>query len=1112
MALDITSGLNFLHSKEIIHRDLHSKNILVNNGRLLIADFGLSKKLAEVSTNSIGVLLWEISSGRIPFFGCTLLEYHIKNGGREDPIEGTPPKYEKLYQECWDDKPESRPDIEKVHEILGQLNTENSSDLQSSLNKSNSEGDDLYISDYPREKVKNLLIIGGTLSGKSLLSNILCDIENGCTSNETKDLSKKDFEWNGTKYHVIEIVIWSIEKVIYNKITDLMPEGISQFLFLVDESFTTREEIMFELFKKIIFETGILQYVTIIQNKRERDQKYVFENKIIAEIVKSCNGVDNFSIDIDKEENNNDYEGQNIIDRNVKKEIRNKLLNYLEENFQEKYYKLEKWDDIYSKIANYAKSDMSFVEVEKADITNMTSDIFKNLFNYIDSESKKRDQQWFNEKYSEAEVMDITDNRRLNLTDSLKIEGFENLKRIRIKKFKLISLEIRNCSQLNEINLVELPILTSLSVTGCSNLTMITELTSLKISDCSQLNKVYFSNLPKIKSLSVINCSKLTNFNCSSTELASLKISNCPQVDLSKLPKIISLNLIYCSNLTTLDFSSNELTSLKIINCSQLNKIDLSRISRIMNLSIISFSTLITFDNLSTGLTSLKISDHSLSKFTKLESLSITECTLATKLTNLKIIGYSQLNKADSSNLSKTMSLSVIYCSNITMLDCSLTELTSLEISDFSNNIDLSKLTKLNSLSLTKILNLLTFDFSSITLTSLKISNCSQLNKVNLSKFPKLTSLSVTNCQKLTNLDCSSTELIRLKISCCSQIYNIDLSKLSKLEGLSVTECSNLTTLNISSIGLTSLKISDCSQLEGIDLSEFPNLMNLSVTNCQNLPNLDCSSIKALGQKHEFPNYFFTNSPAGRKNLLIIGTIHSGKSALANVICKTKFFEENGCNSKDFQEYDFVWNNTNYHVVDIRVNLIENEILYKIGQVIYSMPEGISQILFVVDHRLTAEEIKKLSEIEEEILKIEICKITTIVRTKFEDFKSKDECKKDEENLYSLNKKIFIKNIFTNKPPIIHVDNPSAHIYVYDSDDDATVNYIGRGRREKSRTILLEHLNKVCSEKYKLNMWDKLYESNMSIDNLDKQKLIKSYLKLYDPDVVKIIKKLVNGE
>ncbi|CAB4383576.1 unnamed protein product [Rhizophagus irregularis] len=85
MALDITHGLLCLHLRNIIHRDLHSKNILVNDGKLLIADFGLSKQLTEVTSNStrelLNMLNYNITSGWPPF--CTverdMLGYHISH-------------------------------------------------------------------------------------------------------------------------------------------------------------------------------------------------------------------------------------------------------------------------------------------------------------------------------------------------------------------------------------------------------------------------------------------------------------------------------------------------------------------------------------------------------------------------------------------------------------------------------------------------------------------------------------------------------------------------------------------------------------------------------------------------------------------------------------------------------------------------------------------------------------------------------------------------------------------------------------------------------------------------------------------------------------------------
>ncbi|GBB84214.1 hypothetical protein RclHR1_10830005 [Rhizophagus clarus] len=176
MALDIVCGLKCLHFKHIIHRDLHAKNILVNNHKLMIADFGTSKQLSESTSGSnsaangigmieymepqcfknikykktkksdiysLGVLLWEISSGRPPFLGysrCALGTY-ISYNNREEPIDGTPPEYKQLYQKCWDDNPDLRPDIEKVYETLDQLKVKDSPHLQSSQSERNNISD-----------------------------------------------------------------------------------------------------------------------------------------------------------------------------------------------------------------------------------------------------------------------------------------------------------------------------------------------------------------------------------------------------------------------------------------------------------------------------------------------------------------------------------------------------------------------------------------------------------------------------------------------------------------------------------------------------------------------------------------------------------------------------------------------------------------------------------------------------------------------------------------------------------------------------------------------------------------------------------------------------------
>ncbi|CAG8584245.1 21344_t:CDS:2 [Dentiscutata erythropus] len=100
---EIVCGLNFLHSKKILHRDLHAGNMLIKSSsseygiEVLITDFGLSKVASSQSVYdypsdiySLGVIMWVISNNGKKIFanvGDTEVISKIINGEREKPID-----------------------------------------------------------------------------------------------------------------------------------------------------------------------------------------------------------------------------------------------------------------------------------------------------------------------------------------------------------------------------------------------------------------------------------------------------------------------------------------------------------------------------------------------------------------------------------------------------------------------------------------------------------------------------------------------------------------------------------------------------------------------------------------------------------------------------------------------------------------------------------------------------------------------------------------------------------------------------------------------------------------------------------------------------------------
>ncbi|PKC68437.1 L domain-like protein [Rhizophagus irregularis] len=539
------------------------------------------------------------------------------------------------------------------------------------------------------------------------------------------------------------------------------------------------------------------------------------------------------------------------------------------------------------------------------------------------------------------------------------------------------------------------------------------------------------------------------------------------------------------TKLKSITLKNFELTKLKISGCSQLTEIDLSELSKLTDLSLTKCPNITTLDY-STGLTNLEISGQlkeiDLSKLTKLTSLSVTDCQKltgldcsSTKLTSLKIINCPQLNKIIDKSKTKTKSLYVRGYSNLSTLDCLETGFTNLEINGCSklNEVDLSKLPKITSLSVIDCSNFINLDCSSTGLTSLKISGCYRLEKFDCSKLSNLTSLSVIDCPKLAKFDCSSTE------------------------NLTELEVSDLIELNCSNTSIKELSLCLCPYITKLDCSNNKNLKNLDISNCFKLGSINCSNSKLTSldisycpelEGKNIPGVVITRKKENIKNIVIVGRTGVGKSALANVLTGSDDFKESEyavSETMRFKKKDFKWNENHFCVVDTigakNTRLGLNSILYEIAYGINLMPEGISQILYVVDGRFTEEEISTFNMIEGSILqdKINILGYVTLVKTKVDNFRSTEECYKDKGKMLKENENI--AKIVRKCNDIVHVDNPPINIEENDDDDNDYISKINRNVRQKSRQKLLEYLEGVDPVKknqyFRLKTWDKLHES-----------------------------------
>ncbi|KAM2621680.1 hypothetical protein TB2_026402 [Malus domestica] len=152
VAIDVSKGMNYLHQNNIIHRDLKTANLLMDEHEVVkVADFGVARvqtqsgvMTAETGTYrwmapeviehkpydhkadvfSFGIVLWELLTGQIPYSSLTPLQAAVgvvQKSLRPTIPKTTHPRFAELLERCWQQDPTQRPPFSDIIEILQNL-------------------------------------------------------------------------------------------------------------------------------------------------------------------------------------------------------------------------------------------------------------------------------------------------------------------------------------------------------------------------------------------------------------------------------------------------------------------------------------------------------------------------------------------------------------------------------------------------------------------------------------------------------------------------------------------------------------------------------------------------------------------------------------------------------------------------------------------------------------------------------------------------------------------------------------------------------------------------------------------------------------------------------